>query len=336
MPKTIFCLMGPTASGKTALACELVKRFPFEIISVDSAMIYREMDIGTAKPSPEELAIAPHHLIDIIDPPESYSAAQFCEDAVKLVEEIYSRQRFPLMVGGTMMYFHALQQGLSPLPHADEELRASLSQQANLHGWAYLHEQLAQVDPQSALRIHPNDAQRIQRALEVYHLTGKPLSSFWSEQKENQNYHFVNLVLFPQDRNWLHARIAARFEHMLEQGFVYEVAQLLQKWHLTLTCPAIRCVGYRQVVDYLAGDYDYETLRQKGIAATRQLAKRQLTWLRSWPNAMVFACENPASHGEIIALVSEILDNMADSSKQKAITTPVKKPTHKKMIRGEK
>lgn len=326
MPKSIFCLMGPTASGKTALACELVKRFPFEIISVDSAMIYREMNIGTAKPSPQELLVAPHHLIDIIDPPESYSAAQFCEDAVKLVEEIYGRHKFPLLVGGTMMYFHALQQGLSPLPHADEELRAALSQQANLYGWAYMHQQLAQVDPQSAMRIHPNDAQRIQRALEVYHLTGKPLSSFWSGQKENQSYNFVNLVLFPQDRSWLHARIATRFENMLEQGMVYEVAQLLQKWHLTLTCPAMRCVGYRQVIDYLAGDYDYEMLRQKGVAATRQLAKRQLTWLRSWPKATVFACENPAIFGEIIALISEILDNMPNPGKGRH----VKKTTHKK------
>ncbi|KTC87389.1 tRNA (adenosine(37)-N6)-dimethylallyltransferase MiaA [Legionella drozanskii] len=313
MPKTIFCLMGPTASGKTALASELIKSFPFEIISVDSAMIYREMNIGTAKPSPEELLITPHHLIDIIDPPESYSAAQFCEDTVKLVEAIYSRHKIPLLVGGTMMYFHALQQGLSPLPQADDTLRAVLTQQAELLGWVYMHEQLAQVDPQSALRIHPNDAQRIQRALEVYHLTGKPLSSFWSEQKENQNYHFVNLALFPEDRNWLHTRIEARFEQMLEQGFVYEVAQLLQKWQLPLTCPAMRCVGYRQVIDYLAGDYNYEILRHKGVVATRQLAKRQLTWLRSWPNSSAFPCEKPAVVGEIIALIREILDNMSAS-----------------------
>ncbi|KTD33348.1 tRNA delta(2)-isopentenylpyrophosphate transferase [Legionella nautarum] len=323
MPKTIFCLMGPTASGKTALASELIKSFPFEIISVDSAMIYREMNIGTAKPRPEELLTTPHHLIDIIDPPESYSAAQFCEDAVKLVEAIYRRHKFPLLVGGTMMYFHALQQGLSPLPQADDTLRAVLTQQAELLGWAYMHEQLAQVDPQSALRIHPNDTQRIQRALEVYHLTGKPLSSFWSEQKENQNYHFVNIALFPEDRNWLHARIEARFEQMLEQGFVYEVAQLLQKWHLPLTCPAMRCVGYRQVIDYLAGDYDYEMLRHKGVVATRQLAKRQLTWLRSWPKASVFPCEKSAVLGEIIALIREILDNRPASDK-------AREKTHKK------
>ncbi len=228
---------------------------------------------------------------------------------MKLVEAIYHRHKLPLLVGGTMMYFHALQQGLSPLPHADDTLRAVFTQQAEVYGWAYMHQQLTQVDPQSASRIHPNDTQRIQRALEVYHLTGKPLSSFWSEQKENQNYRFINLVLLPEDRKWLHARIAARFEHMLAQGFVYEVAQLLQKWQLPLTCPAMRCVGYRQVIDYLAEDYDYEALRHKGIVATRQLAKRQLTWLRAWPKASIFACENPASAEEIVALIREVLDN---------------------------
>lgn len=309
MPKTLFCLMGPTASGKTALATELINTFPFEIISVDSAMIYREMNIGTAKPSPEELLTAPHHLIDIIDPPESYSAAQFCEDTAKLVEAIYKRGKIPLLVGGTMMYFNAIQQGLSLLPQADDTLRAVLVQQAEFHGWAYLHQQLAQVDPQSAARIHPNDTQRIQRALEVYHLTGKPLSSLWSERKTNQIYRFLNMVLLPEERAWLHAQIATRFEQMLEKGFVLEVAELLQKWHLAPTCPAMRSVGYRQVIDYLAGDYDYETLRLKGIAATRQLAKRQLTWLRDWPDASMFYCEKPKTRSEVIALIREILDN---------------------------
>ncbi|MBA3535480.1 MAG: tRNA (adenosine(37)-N6)-dimethylallyltransferase MiaA [Tatlockia sp.] len=309
MPKTIFCLMGPTASGKTALACELVNVFPFEIVSVDSAMIYREMNIGTAKPSKEELTIAPHHLIDILDAPESYSAAQFCEDAVTLCESIYQRHKLPLLVGGTMMYFNALQQGLSPLPGADITLRAVLSQQAELQGWVYMHQELAQIDPQSAARIHPNDSQRILRALEVYQLTGKPLSSFWSEQKENQSYHFVNLIIEPEDRAWLHARIGSRFEEMLDKGLVYEVAELLQKWHLASTCPSMRTVGYRQVIDYLAGDFDYDSLKNKGVAATRQLAKRQLTWLRNWPKAHRFYCDNPKSRTEIIALIREILDN---------------------------
>jgi tRNA dimethylallyltransferase len=309
MPKTIFCLMGPTASGKTALASELIHIFPFEIISVDSAMIYREMNIGTAKPSAQELALAPHHLIDILDPSESYSAAQFCKEVSLLCETIYKRHKFPLLVGGTMMYFNALQQGLSPLPQADENLRAVLTQQAELYGWHSMHQQLAQVDPQSARTIHPNDTQRIQRALEVYQLTGKPLSLFWSEQKGNEKHAFVNLILQPEDRAWLHARIAQRFDEMLEQGFVYEVAQLLQKWQLTSTCPAMRCVGYRQVIDYLAGDFDYESLRNKGIAATRQLAKRQLTWLRTWPGAINFSCERPEIKSEIVALIKEILDN---------------------------
>lgn len=306
MPKTIFCLMGPTASGKTSLACDLIKTFPFEIISVDSAMIYREMNIGTAKPSPEELAEAPHHLIDILDPPESYSAAQFCEDAGGLCEAIYSRGKLPLLVGGTMMYFNAFQQGLSPLPSADNSLRAALSQQAEMQGWIYMHQELARIDPQSAARIHQNDSHRILRALEVFQLTGKPLSSFWAEQKENQNYRFVNIILEPEDRAWLHARIASRFDEMLEKGFVYEVAELLQKWQLAPTCPAMRSVGYRQVINYLAEDYDYETLRAKGIAATRQLAKRQLTWLRNWPQAHRFSCENPNSKSEIIEFIKKI------------------------------
>lgn len=312
MAKTIFCLMGPTASGKTALACELLDIFPFEIISVDSAMIYREMNIGTAKPSPEELKKAPHHLIDILDPIESYSAAQFCEDTIALIEAIYERGKIPLLVGGTMMYFNALQQGLSTLPQADEKIRADLLHQANQHGWFYLHQQLETIDPISATRIHPNDTQRIQRALEVYQLTGKPLSLFWLEEKGATKYHFVNLILFPEQRSWLHERIAQRFEHMLLQDFVGEVAQLLQKWQLPPTCPSMRSVGYRQVINYLAGDYDYETLRHKGIVATRQLAKRQLTWLRSWDNAHLFNCEDMVTtKGEIVALIKEIMDNRA-------------------------
>ncbi|MDI9818421.1 MULTISPECIES: tRNA (adenosine(37)-N6)-dimethylallyltransferase MiaA [unclassified Legionella] len=309
MAKTIFCLMGPTASGKTAMACELLKLFPFELVSVDSAMVYREMNIGTAKPSPEELKEAPHHLIDILDPNESYSAAQFCEDAVELVEAIYKRGKFPLLVGGTMMYFNALQQGLSPLPQANDAIRAELLQQAARHGWSYLHQQLKQIDPLSAQRIHPNDTQRIQRALEVFHLTGKPLSFFWSEQKGAARYHFINLILFPKDRAWLHQRIAIRFKQMLANDLVGEVAQLLQKWQLPPTSPSMRSVGYRQVINYLAGDYDYDTLSLKGIAATRQLAKRQLTWLRNWQEALFFDCQSETIKNEIVALVKEILDN---------------------------
>ncbi|KTD17527.1 tRNA (adenosine(37)-N6)-dimethylallyltransferase MiaA [Legionella jordanis] len=310
MTNTVFCLMGPTASGKTALATELIKHFPLEIISVDSAMIYKEMSIGTAKPSPQELKETPHHLIDIIEPSESYSAAEFCEDAIELIEAIFERKKYPLLVGGTMMYFNALQQGLSTLPQADELIRAELLRQAERHGWSYLHEQLNQVDPESANRIHPNDTQRIQRALEVYQITGKPLSYFWNEQKGAGKYHFINLILFPQRREWLHERIALRFEQMLAKDFVGEVAQLLQKWQLPPTSPSMKSVGYRQVINYLAGDYNYDTLRQKGVAATRQLAKRQLTWLRTWPQGIYFDCEDFTDTKEkIVALMQKILDN---------------------------
>lgn len=310
MAKLIFCLMGPTAAGKTSLSLELVQAFPFEIISVDSAMIYRGMNIGTAKPSLEELQLAPHHLIDILDPIENYSAAQFCEDAIEWVEDIYKREKIPLLVGGTMMYFNALQQGLSLLPQSDEAIRLNLLKQAERHGWSYLHEQLKGIDPLSAARIHPNDTQRIQRALEVYALTGKTLSFFWSEQKGAANYQFINIGLFPKSRAWLHDRIARRFNLMLEQDLIGEVAELLQKWQLPATCPSMRSVGYRQVINYLAGDYDYESLRQKGIVATRQLAKRQLTWLRNWPDAFYFDCEDPfKTQEEIIALIQQTMDN---------------------------
>ncbi len=315
MPKIIFCLMGPTAAGKTALACELTTRFPLEIVSVDSAMIYKEMNIGTAKPQAEELLKYPHHLIDIINPIESYSAAQFCEDGVKQVEDIYSRNKIPLLVGGTMMYFRALQQGLSPLPAANEAIRAALLLQAERQGWDALHQQLSDIDPLAAERIHNNDTQRIQRALEVYQLTGKPLSFFWKAEKNAANFRFANLILLPDQRAWLHRRIASRFEQMLAQDFVGEVAALLQKWHLTPTCPAMRSVGYRQVLNYLAGDYSYEHLQEKGIAATRQLAKRQLTWLRQWQDASYFSCESVTTSGEVIDLISKILDNSENSKR---------------------
>lgn len=309
MPRPIFCLMGPTASGKTAIASDLITRFPFEIISVDSAMIYKEMDIGTAKPSKQELEQTPHHLIDILEPPKSYSAAQFCTDVIKLIDAIYQRGKIPLLVGGTMMYFNALQQGLSALPQADEALRIQLMQEAQQQGWAAMHHKLELIDPLAAAKIHANDTQRIQRALEVFHLTGKPLSFFWEIEKEKTADTFVNLILFPQQRSWLHERIAARFEQMLAQGFLAEVESLLTKWQLPATCPAMRTVGYRQAIDFLAGNENYQDFVQKGIAATRQLAKRQLTWLRHWPEGQLFSCEKADVDAEIIALISEILDN---------------------------
>ncbi len=309
MSNLVFCLMGPTASGKTALACELVAHFPFEIISVDSAMIYKEMDIGTAKPSLEELAIAPHHLINIVEPCASYSAAQFCHDVHHLVAQIRAKNKIPLLVGGTMMYFNALQQGLAVLPDADEEVRARLEDEALTKGWHYLHEQLQVIDPKAAARIHAHDTQRIQRALEVYHLTGTPMSRLLEEQKYVSPYKFINLALFPTQRSLLHERIAQRFDGMLEQGFLDEVRTLRDKWDLNLSMPAMRCVGYRQALDYLAGTSDYASFREKGIAATRQLAKRQLTWLRHWEKATYFDLQNEPFPAQIIANIREILDN---------------------------
>ena len=301
--------MGPTASGKTALACELVNRYPFEIISVDSAMIYREMNIGTAKPSSQELQLAPHHLINIKDPVETYSAAEFCRDASSLCDSIISRGKTPLLVGGTMMYFNALQKGLSVLPEADEGVRKQLEDEAEQHGWAVLHQKLTQIDPEIAARIHAHDAQRIQRALEVYYLTGTTLSALLAEQKNSPDYQFKNFALFPEQRGWLHERIAQRFEQMLSEGLVDEVHQLKEKWDLHPNLPSMRCVGYRQIWEYLQDECDYSTMREKGIAATRQLAKRQLTWLRSWENVLLYDSQNATFNAEIIAKTGEILDN---------------------------
>lgn len=309
MSNIVFCLMGPTASGKTHLACELRTYFPFELVSVDSALIYRGMDIGTAKPTPEEQKKAPHFLIDIRNPNESYSAAQFCEDALSLCHAIIQKGKIPLLVGGTMMYFNALQQGLSILPEADESIRKKIEAEAELHGWPYLHRQLALIDPQTALRLHAHDAQRIQRALEVYYLTGKSLSLVQQQTKKPPQYQFVNLALFPQQRMWLHERIALRFDSILQQGLIEEVQALQQKWALTQNMPSMRCVGYRQVFDYLEGDFEYALLREKGVAATRQLAKRQLTWLRHWDNALYYDPQMKSFTTEIIAKIQEILDN---------------------------
>ncbi len=310
MSLPIICLMGPTASGKTALACQLAQHFPCEIISVDSALIYRGMNIGTAKPDDQILAQAPHHLIDIMDPPDSYSAAQFCADAMGHCQRIHAQGKIPLLVGGTMMYFRALQQGLSALPAADERLRLQLSEQAKQHGWDHMHQWLSQIDAETAARVHPHDSQRIQRALEVYQLTGQPMSVYLKQQNQgNIEGSFLNIILFPEDRAWLHARIALRFVDMLKQGFIDEVQQLLSQWHLTEMHPSMRAVGYRQIMEYLQGKFDHNLVADKGIAATRQLAKRQLTWLRQWPNGHFFAAENPRCYPQIIALIHQMLDN---------------------------
>ena len=302
-----FCLMGPTASGKTDLAAALVQRFPFEIISIDSAMIYRGMDIGSAKPDALVLADAPHHLIDILDPTESYSVAQCCKDVVACGEAIQARGHIPLLVGGTMMYFRALQQGLAALPAADSGVRDVLIAQMNEKGLAFLHGELACCDPVSAERIHPHDNQRIIRALEVYQVSQKPLSQWLGESRaDSRQIAYVNMILMPKDRNWLHKRIAQRFLAMLEAGLIEEVTQLLQKWPLTSKHPAMRCVGYRQVWHYLETHCAYDSLIEQGIAATRQLAKRQLTWLRHWPDGDHFEAEDLNNEREMIALVHRI------------------------------
>lgn len=282
MTNVVFCLMGPTASGKTDLACELASHFPVEIISVDSALIYREMNIGTAKPTADVLLKYPHHLIDIRTPVESYSAASFCEDVSSLIDEAFARARIPLLVGGTMMYFRALQEGLNVLPEANPLIRARLEEEKAMRGLDGLYDWLKAVDATTAARLHPNDMQRILRALEVYLVTGVPLSSYFEQKKPLSTLRFVNVGLFPQDRGWLHQRIAERFRGMLTLGFLSEVEQLIQRWPLERSMPSMRAVGYRQALDYLEGMVDYTTFVEQGIAATRQLAKRQLTWLRSW------------------------------------------------------
>ena len=284
-PPAIF-LMGPTASGKTALAVSLVERFPLEIISVDSALVYRDMNIGTAKPDAATLARAPHHLLDIRDPTESYSAAAFCADAQRLMADITARGKVPLLVGGTMLYFRALLQGLDDLPRADPALRKKLEIEAASRGWPALHVELAHIDPLTAKRLSPNDSQRIGRALEVYQLTGKPMSAQLDQAQSALPYHVLQLALIPSDRAVLHQRIATRFDAMLAEGLLDEVEALRQTYTLTSDLPAMRAVGYRQAWAFLEGAIDRVGLREQGLAATRQLAKRQLTWLRSWPDAV--------------------------------------------------
>ncbi|RLV61317.1 tRNA (adenosine(37)-N6)-dimethylallyltransferase MiaA [Parashewanella curva] len=280
-PKVIL-LMGPTASGKTSLAIELAQNHNCEVISVDSALIYKGMDIGTAKPSVEELAIAPHRLIDILDPTESYSAADFRSDAIREIDEVIARGKTPVLVGGTMLYFKALIEGLSPLPEAVPEIRQQILAEAGQLGWDALHDQLKQIDPVSAERIHPNDPQRLSRAIEVYRISGKSLTELTQTKAEALPYEFIQFAIAPNERAQLHKLIEKRFKIMLEQGFVEEVKALKAREELHLNLPSMRCVGYRQCWQYLDGDYDYNEMVEKGVAATRQLAKRQLTWLRSW------------------------------------------------------
>jgi tRNA dimethylallyltransferase len=296
-PPAIF-LMGPTASGKTGAAVELYSRLPLELISVDSALVFRDMNIGTAKPDAETLAKAPHHLIDIIPPTAAYSAANFRTDALHLMADITARGKIPLLVGGTMLYFKALQAGLSNLPEASPEVREKIEQEAAQVGWPAMHAKLGEVDPETAARLQPNDVQRIERALEVYRLTGQSMTSLHhASVGEALPYRLLKIALVPSDRKVLHERIALRFNQMLVDGFIDEVKVLVQKYpELTPDSTSMRCVGYRQALEYLAGQYDKNELRDRGIFATRQLAKRQLTWLRAMDDIVEIDCLNPNLH----------------------------------------
>lgn len=301
----IFFLIGPTASGKTNLAVELVKRFSFEIISVDSAQIYRDMDIGVAKPSQDVLDIAPHHLINIMKPNEAYSVAQFTQDALKLIDEIILRGHIPLLVGGTMMYFNALEKGINQMPSTDEQLRKDIEIEACQIGWPKLYEKLKSVDKETAENLNPNDAQRISRALEVFYSSGKPLSSY--HQSKNKNvfpFSVCKLGLMPSNRKILHQRIEFRVHEMLEAGLFREVRSLLQKYpSLQSHMPSMRSVGYRQTLEYFNHDIKEKECIDKIIFATRQLAKRQMTWMRSMENLNLFDCSNDDISNEVIAFV---------------------------------
>ncbi|MGR9071904.1 MAG: tRNA (adenosine(37)-N6)-dimethylallyltransferase MiaA [Gammaproteobacteria bacterium] len=280
LPPAIF-LMGPTASGKTDLSIRMAKLYGCEIISVDSAMIYRQMNIGTAKPTLSERGGITHHMIDILDPSESFSTAEFRNRAVSIMEELSNKGKIPLLVGGTMLYFNSLLKGLAPLPNADTRIRDKLEREAAESGWQALHERLREIDPVSAVRIHPNDPQRIQRALEVFEITGKPISAHLHDAENNViPYDIKILVIAPQKRNLLHEKIAARFKNMVEQGLIQEVEKLYLRGDLSEKNPSVRCVGYRQVWSFLEGEIDYDEMIERAIAATRQLAKRQFTWLR--------------------------------------------------------
>ncbi|MCT4707952.1 tRNA (adenosine(37)-N6)-dimethylallyltransferase MiaA [Enterobacteriaceae bacterium H16N7] len=304
LPKAIF-LMGPTASGKTALAINLRKTLPVELISVDSALIYQGMDIGTAKPTAGELAQAPHRLLDILDPAQAYSAADFRRDALNEMAEITASGRIPLLVGGTMLYFKALLEGLSPLPAADPEVRARIEQQAAELGWDALHSQLVDIDPVAGARIHPNDPQRLSRALEVFFISGKTLTELTQTSGEALPYQVHQFAIAPASRELLHQRIEQRFHQMLASDFEAEVRALFARGDLHTEMPSIRCVGYRQMWSYLAGEISHEEMVYRGICATRQLAKRQMTWLRGWEGVHWLDSENPdQARNEVLQVVS--------------------------------
>lgn len=307
------CIAGPTASGKTAAAMAVARHHAVEIISVDSALVYRGMDIGTAKPTPGELAAVPHHLIDIRDPLQAYSAAEFVADARRLIGEISARGRLPLLVGGTMLYFKALFDGLDDMPKADAAVRAALADEAAARGWPALHAELACVDPATAARLAPNDSQRISRALEVFRVSGRPLSFFHAQGAARKSAvgaeaaaPFTLISLEPQDRAWLHERIAQRFDAMLAAGFIDEVKTLRARGDLNRDLPSMRCVGYRQAWEALDGDYPMGELRDRGVFATRQLAKRQITWLRSMPQRQVVACDGDRPVEQVLQAIARL------------------------------
>ena len=307
LPPAIF-IIGPTASGKTGLAIQLMEHFPIELISVDSALVYKDMDIGTAKPTAEELEKAPHRLISFLDPSESYSAADFRKDALREMAEITAKGKIPVLVGGTMLYYRALENGLAVLPEADPAVRKKLSDEAEEKGWDFLHQRLVEVDPVAGKRIHPNDKQRIQRALEVHELTGKSLTSLQKEaQMDACPYRLLKIALIPE-REWIRDLAEKRFEIMMEQGFLDEVKALYKRDNLHDDLPSIRCVGYRQAWQYLDGKLDADEMKERAVIATRQLAKRQMTWMRSEPNITKFDARN-YQLDDVIQAVNDFLKN---------------------------
>jgi tRNA dimethylallyltransferase len=310
-PPAVF-LMGPTASGKSSVALQIAERLPVEIVSVDSAQVYRYLDIGTAKPDAKTRATLPHHLIDLLEPPERYSAARFVDDALKAMHEITQRGNMPLLVGGTMLYFHALLQGLSQLPSADSGLRGEIETKAEKVGWPAMHNELLQLDPASAARIHSTDSQRIQRALEVCYISGKPMSELFKPSRvPNLPYRIIPIALVPRERALLHQRIAQRFDEMLKLGFIDEVQAIRDKFPLDDASPSMRCVGYRQVWMYLSGQVDSAEMRQMALAATRQLAKRQLTWLRPMKEIKEFDCLSQHTGEQVLRYLEKILSGFA-------------------------
>lgn len=306
-----ICLLGPTASGKTSLAIEIVQRLPCEIINVDSAQVYREMNIGTGKPDARTLLRAPHRLIDILDPVQAYSVSQFRDDALREMASMRDSGRIPLLVGGTMLYFKALRDGLACMPAADQGVRAQILQLAEAQGWAAVHERLRSVDPESAARIHPNDPQRLQRALEVFMISGKSMTAFHQDESVGSGSHDIPFDLHffaiqPGLRSVLHEKIAARFHQMINDGFVEEVERLYRRGDLNLTMPSMRAVGYRQVWQHIAGELSFDAMLERGIIATRQLAKRQVTWMRSWDELRNFDSENPETLDLILKSIERI------------------------------